>query len=254
MPHRTRIRQGIIETWQGWFTELKKLLKVSLNWYISQYYICLLMWIMWSIPQSAVGALSFTTDIWSNKRRQSYLCITVHWVAYNKPNNQGLILKSSLLAFHPLHGKHSGKAIAEVIYSLLERADVTGEVCIMSDSWNWYSLFTYWIDNYVSTDTGLWITHQTMVLFWNLLKKFMVVVGLRSPLTLKTLESAAFLILSIFVRSIPSRLSMAISMIRKKRKKIPTPIPSQMNQTMRATPSSPSPLISLEKLDRWLGQ
>lgn len=83
--------------------------------------------------QRAVGALAFTTDIWSNKRRQSYLCITVHWVANNKPNNQGLVLSSSLLAFHPLHGKHSGKAIAEVIYSLLERADITGEVRIMTN-------------------------------------------------------------------------------------------------------------------------
>jgi hypothetical protein len=29
MPHRSRIRQGIIEAWQGWFLGLKGLLKVS---------------------------------------------------------------------------------------------------------------------------------------------------------------------------------------------------------------------------------
>jgi hypothetical protein len=80
--------------------------------------------------QSAVGALSFTTDMWSNKRRQTFICITVHWVASSKPNNQGLVLRSSILAFHPLHGKHSGNAIAKVIYSLLKRAGVTGEVRI----------------------------------------------------------------------------------------------------------------------------
>jgi hypothetical protein len=84
------------------------------------------------MPQRAVGAPSFTTDIWSNKRRQSYLCITVHWVASNKPNNEGLVLKSSLLAFHPLYGKHTGKAIARVIYSLLKRAGITGDVCIVT--------------------------------------------------------------------------------------------------------------------------
>lgn len=55
----------------------------------------------------------------------------MHWVANNKPNNQDLVLKSSILAFHPLHGKHSGKAIADVIYALLERADITGDVCIV---------------------------------------------------------------------------------------------------------------------------
>ncbi|KAF8229221.1 hypothetical protein L208DRAFT_1220560, partial [Tricholoma matsutake] len=78
--------------------------------------------------QSTLGTLSFTTDIWSNKQQQSFLCITVHWVANDKPNDQHLILKSSLLAFHPLHGKHSSKAIADVIYALIKRADITSEV------------------------------------------------------------------------------------------------------------------------------
>ena len=76
-------------------------------------------------------------DIWSDKKRQSYLCVTVHWVAYGQGslpalNDHGghglLVLKSSLLAFHPLHGKHTGKAIANVVYSLLKRAGVTRHV------------------------------------------------------------------------------------------------------------------------------
>lgn len=74
-------------------------------------------------------------DIWSDKKRQSYICITVHWVAYNSQLGDGhgpLVLKSSLLAFHPLHGKHSGKAIANVVYSLLKRANITGHVCAAS--------------------------------------------------------------------------------------------------------------------------
>ena len=74
-------------------------------------------------------------DIWSDKKRQSYICITVHWVAYNSQLGDGhgpLVLKSSLLAFHPLHGKHSGKAIANVVYSLLKRENITGHVCAAS--------------------------------------------------------------------------------------------------------------------------
>jgi hypothetical protein len=70
-------------------------------------------------------------DIWSDKKRQSYLCITVHWVAYSQSDNQGpLVLKSSLLAFHALHGRHTGGAITDIVYALLERAGVTGDVCV----------------------------------------------------------------------------------------------------------------------------
>ncbi|KAF8235363.1 hypothetical protein L208DRAFT_1037491, partial [Tricholoma matsutake] len=74
----------------------------------------------------AASALSFTTDIWSDKKHQSFLCITVHWVAYSQPDNQGaLILKASLLAFHALHGRHTGKAIANIVYALLQRVGIT---------------------------------------------------------------------------------------------------------------------------------
>jgi hypothetical protein len=67
----------------------------------------------------------FTADIWSDRCRQSFICITVHWLTYEQPDKHGLTLKSSLLAFHPLYGPHSGRRIAEVVYALLERAGVT---------------------------------------------------------------------------------------------------------------------------------
>jgi hypothetical protein len=55
----------------------------------------------------------------------------VHWVTYSQSDNQGLlVLKSSLLAIHALHGRHTGRAIANVVYTLLERAGITSDVCV----------------------------------------------------------------------------------------------------------------------------
>jgi hypothetical protein len=57
--------------------------------------------------------------------------VTVHWLAYERPaEKQNITLKSSLLAFHPITGNHTGKRIAEVIFKLLKRAGVNGgDVC-----------------------------------------------------------------------------------------------------------------------------
>lgn len=65
--------------------------------------------------------------MWSDRRRQSYICITVHWIAYERPAERaGLIFKSSLLAFHALPGQHTGSRIAQAVYQLLDRAGVNG--------------------------------------------------------------------------------------------------------------------------------
>jgi hypothetical protein len=51
----------------------------------------------------------------------------VHWLAYKKPEQrEDLVLRSSLLAFHPVYGKHTGANLAELLYQLLARAEVSG--------------------------------------------------------------------------------------------------------------------------------
>jgi len=51
----------------------------------------------------------------------------VHWLAYEKPEKkENLVLKSSLLAFHPVYGKHSATNLAGLFYKLLQRAGVNG--------------------------------------------------------------------------------------------------------------------------------
>lgn len=64
-------------------------------------------------------------DIWSAKSRASFLCITVHYIVYDKPaTKQDITLKSSILAFHKLQGEHSGENIANSVTKLLVQAGI----------------------------------------------------------------------------------------------------------------------------------
>jgi hypothetical protein len=74
-----------------------------------------------------MGCVSFTLDIWSDQLCRAYLAITAHWVA-NVEGTSALQLKAALIAFHHLHQKHNGKAIAGTIMHLLDRAEVMVKV------------------------------------------------------------------------------------------------------------------------------
>ncbi|KAH7904065.1 hypothetical protein BJ138DRAFT_1019655, partial [Hygrophoropsis aurantiaca] len=76
---------------------------------------------------NALGDISFTADIWSDKKRGSYLGMTAHWIAED-PITGTLTLRSALIAFHRLRGNHTGKSIAKTIVYLLDRAGVTTKV------------------------------------------------------------------------------------------------------------------------------
>jgi len=103
IPHRTKLREAIIETWESHF----KALRLELA--------------------DAVGKVSFTADLWSDKNLRSYLCITAHWIARNKRSSQ-LELKTALIAFHNVTGKHDGANLAAVVLQLLDRAGITALV------------------------------------------------------------------------------------------------------------------------------
>jgi hypothetical protein len=54
--------------------------------------------------------------------------VTVHWIAYKRPiEQQNLVLKSLLLAFHPITGQHTGRRMSEVVLELLQHAGINGE-------------------------------------------------------------------------------------------------------------------------------
>lgn len=74
-----------------------------------------------------MGQISFTIDAWSDQNRQSYLAITAHWIAQHTGSG-ALKLKTALIAFHRVRGRHDGLSLAEVVLKLLDRADVTNKV------------------------------------------------------------------------------------------------------------------------------
>jgi hypothetical protein len=56
--------------------------------------------------------------------------MTAHWVA-RVEGTTALQLKTALIAFHNLCGKHDGKTLAETIVKLLDRAQITVKLCFM---------------------------------------------------------------------------------------------------------------------------
>ncbi|KIK13801.1 hypothetical protein PISMIDRAFT_80901, partial [Pisolithus microcarpus 441] len=55
IPHHTKTRELILQCWQECFMQLRVELKV------------------------AVGVISFTADVWSADKLDSYLVMTAHW-------------------------------------------------------------------------------------------------------------------------------------------------------------------------------
>jgi hypothetical protein len=76
------------------------------------------------ISKNAMGQLLFTTDIWSNQDRVSYLAMTAHWIAKVEETST-LHLKGIPIAFHRLRKRHMGKSLAKTVIHLLGRVDVT---------------------------------------------------------------------------------------------------------------------------------
>jgi hypothetical protein len=74
-----------------------------------------------------MGQVSFTMDVWSDQNRQAYLAMTAHWIA-SVEQTYGLKLKTALIAFHHLTGRHDGKSLAKVVLHLLDRAGITSKV------------------------------------------------------------------------------------------------------------------------------
>lgn len=70
--------------------------------------------------------MSFTADIWSSDSRRPYLAVTAHWIQAMNPETQSnLQMRSGLLAFHRIRGRHTGQSLARTLLYLLDRAGVT---------------------------------------------------------------------------------------------------------------------------------
>jgi hypothetical protein len=75
--------------------------------------------------KDAVGKISYTTDIWSSENRTPYMAVTGHWMA---EKNGHLELKSALIAFQRVWGKHTAANLARIMLGVLDRAGTTTNV------------------------------------------------------------------------------------------------------------------------------
>lgn len=71
---------------------------------------------------------------------RSYLAMTAHWVARHE---NGLQIKSSLIAFHRVRGKHTGKDLAKIVFDMLERVGATSKVFLNSKFKYLFSILTF---------------------------------------------------------------------------------------------------------------
>src|SRR6266481_2937139 len=72
--------------------------------------------------QNVLGQLSFTTDLWSDNDRTSYLALTAHWIGCNQSGN--LKLRSGLPGFSRFSGAHMGEGLVKALMMLLDHASI----------------------------------------------------------------------------------------------------------------------------------
>jgi len=80
-----------------------------------------------------MGQVSITADVWSDQNRRSSLAMTAHWIAKIE-GTTSLELRSALIVFHHLRGKHDGEKLAGAVMSLLDRAQIAVEVRLLHEA------------------------------------------------------------------------------------------------------------------------
>jgi hypothetical protein len=91
------------------------------------------MRLIYLLNQASKGQVSITADVWSDQNLRPFLAMTAHWVA-KVEGGTGLQLKTALIAFHRLEGRHDGKTLAEVVLQLLDRAQITVKVGLLHET------------------------------------------------------------------------------------------------------------------------
>ncbi|PPQ77048.1 hypothetical protein CVT26_007808 [Gymnopilus dilepis] len=106
IPHRTTICNRVMEMWEKHVKDLEKDM------------------------QKALGKVSFTADCWTDTNLMPFMAITGHWLecrVKNSPNGPRYVinLRSELIAFHRVPGRHTGEHLATVFLNILDRYKIT---------------------------------------------------------------------------------------------------------------------------------
>ncbi|KAI6041974.1 hypothetical protein EDC04DRAFT_2601279 [Pisolithus marmoratus] len=131
IPHHTKTHKLVLQHWGECFMQLRVELK------------------------RAIGAVSFTADIWSADKLDSYLVMMAHWIRHELGSVQScsgqLAMKATLITFHCLPTSHMGEEIAKAILHLIDCAEILVEKI---------SHFT--MDNATNNDTAMAAFTQTL--------------------------------------------------------------------------------------------
>jgi hypothetical protein len=121
IPHRTTIRKLIFKEWDHHLHELKHELQVC------KFVICFRILI--HFLQNAAGKVSLTTDIWEDKSMNAYMAVTAHYLFRSSPDIRGgkgrLELRTALIGFSPVVGRHFGQDLAQALLSVTDRVNIT---------------------------------------------------------------------------------------------------------------------------------
>ena len=74
------------------------------------------------------GKMSITFDAWTSKAYDPYLAITVHYIDSLADQPDEWQLKSKVLAFQELPGRHNGENLATTLNKVINRYDIQDKV------------------------------------------------------------------------------------------------------------------------------
>ena len=78
--------------------------------------------------QTIPGKISITFDAWTSKSYDPYLAITAHYIESPKGDTYEWQLKSKILGFEELNGRHSGENMATTISNVLDTYEIKDKV------------------------------------------------------------------------------------------------------------------------------
>lgn len=89
--------------------------------------------ILFNYLQKSMGKISFTTDVWSDPNMTSFMAVTAHWIEGTDVKTmtgvqKRLELRTDLVGFLRVPGKHTGKHLAHCFLFITDRLGITQKV------------------------------------------------------------------------------------------------------------------------------
>ena len=78
----------------------------------------------------SLGHVSLTSDEWSDPNLMAYFGGTAHFIVRYKLD-EPLVLRSGLLVFRHIEGRHTGEHLASIFYKIIKEAGIEHRVCLL---------------------------------------------------------------------------------------------------------------------------